>query len=512
MTAKPDRGSRLRAGPQPPKAGPPNRRFWVVITILTCGGLLFGYDTGVINGALPSLTGDLGLEERYEGLVTSALQFGAIFGAIFGGRIADRIGRRPTITIVAMIFVVGSLGSVLSPTWVILALFRIVLGFAVGSASGIIPIYLAELAPTHLRGRVVNQNEFMVVFGQFLAFGFNAIIARSIGSEEAGTWRWMLALCLVPAIILWVGMTVVPESPRWLAGHGRIEAMLNALRTIREHVYGSPDYETTRYVNPYSPQPHTDEFTQPVSGDVEGIRELADYDTQASRRRFRDLFSSPWMRRVMLVGFGMAVINQISGINVVQYYGVTILEDAGFEGNTAFTVNLLIGLAGVVGMLLSMHLNTRVRRRRMLMGGLTGTITTLTILGLTSLLVPDGNPVKRWVILFSIVAFVGIMQCAVGAMTWLFMSEIFPLRVRGEAMGLAAGVQWSMNFCVALFFPYLMDAIGFGATVFIFVALQVVALYWVYRIVPETKDKTLEQIEQEFRDSADLRLRARSSR
>lgn len=209
-----------RADPPPPQAGPPNRRFWAVVTVLSLGGLLFGYDTGVINGALPSLTADLGLEERFEGIVTSALQFGAVFGAIFGGRVADRIGRHRTIAIVAVIFIVGSLGSVLAPTWVALMLCRIVLGVAVGSASGIIPIYLAELSPTHLRGRVVNLNEFMVVFGQLLAFGFNAAIARTMGAEESGTWRWMLALCLVPAIALWIGMTIVPESPRWLAGRG----------------------------------------------------------------------------------------------------------------------------------------------------------------------------------------------------------------------------------------------------------------------------------------------------
>lgn len=496
-----------RAGPPPPQAGPPNRRFWAVVTVLSLGGLLFGYDTGVINGALPSLTADLGLEERFEGIVTSALQFGAVFGAIFGGRVADRIGRHRTIAIVAVIFIVGSLGSVLAPTWVALMLCRIVLGVAVGSASGIIPIYLAELSPTHLRGRVVNLNEFMVVFGQLLAFGFNAAIARTMGAEEGGTWRWMLALCLVPAIALWIGMTIVPESPRWLAGRGRIDDMLNALRTIREHVYGAPHYESSRYSSD-SPTPDSDEITHPVSGDVEGVRTLADHDSQASPRRFRDLFAEPWMRRVMLVGFGMAVINQISGINVVQYYGVTILTQAGFEGNTAFTVNLLIGVAGVIGMLLSLFLNTRVRRRRMLMSGLTGTATTLTVMGSVSMLMPDDVEAKKWIILVSMVAFVGIMQCAVGAMTWLFMSEIFPMRVRGEAMGLAAGAQWSVNFCVALFFPYLMDSIGFGATVFIFVGLQLVALVWVYRIVPETKDKTLEEIEQEFRDAPRARANA----
>lgn len=429
-----------------PQPAHPTAKFWTVIGVLTLGGLLFGYDTGVINGALPSLTKDLGLSSAMEGIVTSAVQFGAIFGALYGGRISDRTGRRTAVTGVAAVFLVGSLGSVLSPAWPVLALFRVVLGLAVGAASGIIPIYLAELAPTRLRGRVVNQNEFMVVFGQLMAFTVNAVIATSVGGgggEEPGTWRWMLAACVIPAVGLLVGMRFVPESPRW--------------------------------------------------------REARRAGTTGRRLAARDLFAEPWLRRIMVIGIGLAVINQFSGINVVQYYGVSILTDAGFEGDTAFMVNLLIGVAGVAGMAVSLVLNQHVRRRVMMTVGLCCTTGVLLVMSLTSILADDGNPAKKWVILVAIVAFVGIVQGSVNAMTWLLMSEIFPMRVRGEAMGLAAGVQWTVNFIVALGFPYADSVLSFGPTLLIFVVLQLIAVVWFHRTVPETKDRTLEQIEEGFR-------------
>ncbi|MGK4065675.1 sugar porter family MFS transporter [Rothia sp. HC945] len=443
--------------------------------VLTVGGLLFGYDTGVINGALPSMAADFSMDEKYEGFVTSALQFGAIFGAVFGGRFSDRHGRHRTVVLVAALFTVGAIGSVLSPHWWVLSLFRVVLGLAVGGASVTVPVYLAELAPTHLRGRIISQNEFMVVFGQLLAFAFNAGIAGVADAEQASTWRWMLAICIAPAIALWVGMIAVPESPRWLARGGRVDEMLEVLRKVREHTF--------------------------TSVELDDVRELAERDEQAAQGTVSDLVRTPWIRRILVIGVGMAIINQISGINVVQYYGVTILTDAGFTGNTAFVVNLLIGLAGVVGVGVALAIMTRVRRKLMLSTGLTGTIVMLSVLAATSVFMSDDVVAKRWIVLFSIVVFVGISQCAIGTMTWLYMSEIFPLTVRGAAMGISTGVQWTVNFLVALFFPLLSAAWGFGMTIAVFVVLQIVALAWVRLKVPETKDKSLERIEREFRDA-----------
>ncbi|MDK8511276.1 MFS transporter [Corynebacterium bovis] len=483
----------------------PSTRFWLVTSFLTLGGLLFGYDTGVINGALPSLTGDLGISGAFEGVVTSALQLGAIAGAVFGGPIGDRLGRRRVVVGVAVLFTLGALGSVLSPTWWVLALFRIVLGLAVGGASVTVPVYLAELAPPHLRGRIVSQNEFMVVFGQFLAFSINAVIAGAHGGESPGTWRWMLAVCLIPAVALWVAMSVVPESPRWLARQGRVDEMLHVLADLRERPAGAgAEGSVARRERPAGAGAEgsvdtSDPLDHPDSEEVAHVREMAEQDARAASGRLSDIITQPWIRRILWVGVGMAIINQISGINVVQYYGVSILTDAGFTGNTAFVVNLLIGLAGVIGVLLAMVLTRRVRRRRLLTTGLCGTIVSLSVIALVSAFMPDAEPAKRWIVLGAIVVFVGIMQCCIGTMTWLYMSEIFPLQVRGAAMGVATGAQWTMNFLVALLFPPLVDGIGFSLTLTIFIVAQVIAVVWVQLKVPETKDKPLEQIEAEFR-------------
>jgi major inositol transporter-like SP family MFS transporter len=446
-------------------------RMRTIATIATFGGLLFGYDTGVINGALPSIRSDLDLSSFTEGLVASILPFGAAWGAVFGGRIADRFGRRPAIIALAVIFTLATIGCASAPAVAVLVLFRFILGLAVGGASAIVPVFLAEMAPTHLRGRVVAQNEFMIVTGQALAFMMNALLATLLPGT-GHVWRYMLALATIPAIALWIGMHSVPESPRWLARAGLYDRVQEVLRDIRRETYSS--------------------------GEVAEVRELAREDYQASTGTLRDILASPWMRRILGIGLGMAVINQISGINAIQYYGVTVLESAGFGGNGAFYANIIPGLVGVGAVGLAMVLLRTARRKRMLLTGLGGTICSLTCFALAFTLIPEGSPARPFAILACIVVFVGFMQCCIGTVTWLYLSEIFPLRVRGAGMGLCTWVLWMFTFLVGLTFPVLAEAIGAGFTVLIFVALQIVAFIWVWKVAPETKDRTLEDIEQDF--------------
>ena len=453
-------------------AQPLTGRLRLVATVATFGGLLFGYDTGVINGALPSLVSDLRLTPFLEGLVASILPFGAAWGAAFGGRLADVLGRRRVLLILAVVFVLATVGCAAAPTIPVLVAARAVLGLAVGASSVVVPVFLAELAPAHLRGRLVAQNELMLVGGQALAFVVNAGLATAFGGLPH-VWRYMLVLATVPALALWIGMTVVPESPRWLAGQGRAEEMRRVLRRIREDAY--------------SPR------------GAEQVLELAARDEDRPHAGLLDLLRVPWLRRVLVLGASMAVINQISGINAVQYYGVSVLQDAGFGGNGAFYANIVPGLVGVAAVALSMVLLRRVGRRRMLLTGLTGTATSLTAFALVQLLVPAASPARAWLVLACIVVFVGFEQCCVGTVTWLYMSEIFPLSVRGVGMGVCAWLLWMMTFVVGLTFPPLTNALGVGWTVLVFVALQLVALVWVHRAVPETRDRSLEELEQHFR-------------
>ena len=209
-----------------------SRRLRVITIIATFGGLLFGYDTGVINGALPYMTEDLGLTPVTEGMVTSSLLLGAALGAVTGGRLSDARGRRRAILLLAVLFFIGALGCTLAPTTAVMIVARFVLGLAVGGASVTVPVYLAEVSPAERRGALVTRNELMIVSGQLLAFTSNAIIAQ-VGGESGGVWRWMLVIATLPAVVLWFGMLVMPESPRWLASQSRFGEALDVLGQVR---------------------------------------------------------------------------------------------------------------------------------------------------------------------------------------------------------------------------------------------------------------------------------------
>src|SRR3954454_10190240 len=225
-----DTAVRAEAPALPPNTpGPHNKRLGLIAVIATFGGLLFGYDTGVINGALAPMKEDLGLTSGTEGFVVSILIFGAAFGALIGGRLSDKFGRRHNILMLAGVFALGTIGCVLSPTWQVLAFFRFILGLAVGGASATVPVYLAEVAPAERRGSIVTRNEVMIVSGQFAAFVINAIIFNVWGEHE-GVWRVMLVVAVLPAIVLFIGMMRMPESPRWLVAQGREDDALAVLQ------------------------------------------------------------------------------------------------------------------------------------------------------------------------------------------------------------------------------------------------------------------------------------------
>jgi MFS transporter, SP family, major inositol transporter len=442
----------------------------MVTIVATFGGLLFGYDTGVINGALPYMKTDLGLNPGTTGLVTSSLLFGAALGAIAGGKLSDWKGRRRNILMLAVIFLIGTLLCTLAPSKEFLIFGRFILGLAVGGASVTVPVYLAEMSPTKRRGALVTQNELMIVSGQLLAFCFNAVIGNVWGDAH-GVWRFMLVIATLPAVALWIGMLTMPESPRWLASKDRFDDALKVLQQVR------------------SPKDAQDE--------VDEVRRLAMEDKEAKGGGWRDL-AVPWIRRVLLVGLGIAIVQQITGVNTIMYYGTQILTEAGLSKNGALIANIANGGISVLATFVGIWLLGRVNRRPMLMTGLIGTTTVLLLIGVFSLVLPAGLP-RAFVTLTLTVSFLAFQQGAISPVTWLMLAEIFPLRMRGFCLGIAGLTLWLTNFLVGLTFPMLVSGITISNTFFIFGSLGVFALLFVKRFAPETRDRSLEALEEEFR-------------
>ncbi|MEV0932234.1 sugar porter family MFS transporter [Streptomyces phaeochromogenes] len=448
-----------------------SRRLRLVTVIATFGGLLFGYDTGVINGALPYMTDDLGLTPFTEGMVTSSLLLGAALGAVTGGRLSDARGRRRTILVLAVVFFVGALGCTLAPNTAVMVVARFVLGLAVGGASVTVPVYLAEISPAERRGALVTRNELMIVSGQLLAFTSNAIIAR-VGSESGGVWRYMLVLATIPAVVLWFGMLVMPESPRWLASKTRFSEALEVLKQVRSQ--------------------------QRAEAELREVSALAAKEDQQKLGGWQDMKSTPWLRRLMFVGFGIAIVQQITGVNTIMYYGTQILTDAGFTADSALTANIANGVISVLATFVGIWLLGRVNRRPMLMTGQIGTTAALLLIGVFSLVLPSGDG-RAFAVLAMTVTFLAFQQGAISPVTWLMLSEIFPTRMRGFGMGVAAVVLWLTNFAIGLVFPSLVSGIGISNTFFLFVVAGVFSLAFVKLYVPETKGRTLETLEAELR-------------
>lgn len=447
------------------------RSLRTVTIVSTLGGLLFGYDTGVINGALPYMQEDLGLTPLTEGLVTSSLLFGAAFGAIFGGRLADRRGRRKTIIALAVVFLIGTLACTLAPNTAVMVIGRLVLGLAVGGASVTVPVYLAEMSPRAMRGRIVTQNELMIVTGQLIAFISNAYLGNTFG-ESGGIWRWMIVIATLPAIALWIGMTFMPESPRWLAAMGNFGESLGVLRRIRSHDDARVEFDE--------------------------VKALAADDYKSKMGSWSDL-KVPWLRHVFVVGIGLAVIQQITGVNSIMYYGTQILSDAGFGREAALTANIANGVISVLATFVGIWLLGRVGRRRMLITGQIGTTSALLLIGVFSLILPEGTG-RGYVILALTITFLAFQQGAISPVTWLMLSEIFPQKMRGLGMGASVFVLWIVNFLIGFSFPQLLAAFGISNTFFVFVVLGIGAIAFAAKYVPETKGRSLEEIEHFFRN------------
>ncbi|WP_172119527.1 sugar porter family MFS transporter [Actinomyces faecalis] len=450
-----------------------DKRLLTIRTIATLGGLLFGYDTGVISGALPFLKmaaeeGGLGLSAFQESIVTSSLTLGAAFGAIVGGRLSDRYGRKKNIMMVAVIFLLGAVGCAVSPNYGVLVGFRFFLGLAVGGASATVPVYLSEMAPVSIRGTMVARNELMIVTGQLLAYSFNAFIA--VTWPQAHVWRWMLVIASLPAIGLWIGIHLLPESPRWLASKGRVQEMWEVLNEVR-----MPDE---------------------VETEGHDIVRRVEEERSVGNGSWSDL-RVPWIRKITLIGIGLAALSQLTGVNGIMYYAPTILQTTGLGTQAALVATIANGVVSVVAVSIGIGFLKRLPRRRMMLIGQFGVVVSLLALG--SMFLAPESMVRSLMVLFFMLTFLFSMQCFIGPTFWLMLSEMFPMRVRGLANGVAVFCNWMGNVIVAFAFPNLIEAVQ-GNTFFVFAGINLVTLIFYFRYLPETFGHSLESLERHFEE------------
>lgn len=442
------------------------------------GGVLFGYDTGVISGALLFIPKDFKLSSFLQGAIVAGLLLGAMIGAAFSGRLSDRLGRRRLIMIAAVIFMAGALLCAFAPTVTVLLAGRVILGLAVGSAALVVPLYLSEIAPTEIRGAITSLNQLMITGGILVAFIVNAILASS------GNWRLMLGLAAVPAAVLLAGMLFMPETPRYLMHAGEEDTA----RDVLEKLPGD----------------------EPPEERIEEIREVE--QEEETETGLRGLLRAKWVRPALIVACGLAIFQQFVGINTIIYYAPTTLTNVGFAKTSAIYANLIIGVINVGMTIVAIKIIDRVGRKPMLYAGAAGMVTSLLVLGISNAAMATphhpGDPAAI-ITLICLATFIASFAATWGPVVWAMIPEVLPLSVRGTAMGVAVFCNWGANFLVAQTFPALLKGLGPGPVFIGYAVLGILAALFVKTLVTETKGRSLEEIEADLQRSAGRRGRRR---
>ncbi|MFN8216712.1 MAG: sugar porter family MFS transporter [Solirubrobacterales bacterium] len=447
----------------------------VVLTaaIAGLGGLLFGYDTGVIAGALLFIKTDFGLGSFAQGLVVAAVPIGAIGGAAIAGPAADRYGRRLMILIAAGVFIVGALGSAAAPGLGVLVVSRIVIGVAIGLASAAAPVYISEVAPPESRGRLVSFFQLAVTIGILVAY----LVGYAFDGIEG--WRWMLGLGCVPALALAVGMIRMPQSPRWLVMTGDDFAARATLAKIR---VDDPDT---------------------IDRELEEIKETLDEKPGG----WSELLA-PVVRAALVVGVGLAILQQVTGINTVIYYAPTIVEFTGVNSSAGSILAAVgVGVINVAMTVVAIRLLDRSGRRKLLMIGVSGMVLSLFALGL-AFLGGGSSTLASVVAIASLMAYVASFAISLGPIFWLLNAEIYPLPVRSKAAGIGTMANWTFNFIVSLTFLLLIEALGRSGAFWFYGCIGLLTLVFCWKLVPETKGKRLEDIQAYFQARVDAKAGA----
>ncbi|MEV6610796.1 sugar porter family MFS transporter [Kutzneria sp. NPDC051319] len=433
--------------------------------IAAIGGLLFGYDTGVISGALLYIGQEMHAGTFEQEAIVSVLLLGAMVGAVGSGWLADRISRRWTKVLSGSVYFVGALGSALSVDAGMLIGFRFLLGLAVGAASFVSPMYISELALPRARGGLTSFNQLAITIGIAVSY-----LVDFAFHDVSDNWRWMLGIAAVPGAALAIGMLAVPHSPRWLVEAGRTGQAREVLSRLRKG------------------DPHAD-----VEAELADIRRSS---AQARGSRLSDLRGRR-VRPLLWIGIGLAVAQQFVGVNTVIYYAPKILSATGVSAGGAIGQTVFIGVTNVVFTVVAILLLDRVGRRGLLLTGTAGLLVGLAALAVFFAVAPLQHQAP-WLALAALLLYMASYAVGLGPVFWLMISEIFPLRVRSVAMSACTVVNWAANFVVSLTFLTLVDWISRSGTFLLYAVIAAVALVLFWWRVPETKGRSLEDIERQL--------------
>jgi len=443
---------------------------YFVAAVAGIAGFLFGFDEGIIAGALHLLRGEFTITASGEGLMTAAVPLGALFGAFYAGSAVERFGRRGLLLFAAILFAVGALASALVTAVWMLSAARLLLGLAVGIAALVAPLYIAETAPPARRGMLVSIYQLAITLGILGAY-----VASYAFSDS---WRTMFLIGVLPGIALFVGMALLPDTPRWLAAQGRHDEALGAISRIR----GVPRQ---------SPQ---------AAAELAEIEQIARADQQQGSS---SALFGPTIRPALIVGIGLFFLQQLSGINAVIYYAPVVFKEAGFgSSSTQILATVGIGIVNVLMTVVGMFLIDRIGRRNLLMIGFAGTALSLGMIAIAAATDAASLDVLAMV---GLVLYIAAFAASIGPLPWVMMSEIFPLSVRGIGMSVASLTNWGFNFIVVFSFPLLVSSLGLGGVFAIYAVVCAAGIVFTLRLVPETSGVPLEDIEAHLRSGRPFR-------
>jgi SP family galactose:H+ symporter-like MFS transporter len=428
----------------------------------TLGGFVFGYEIAVISGALLFLRRDFGLGGFEQGALVSVVPLGAMVGGLLAGRVADALGRRRTLVLIAAVFIASTALAIAAPSYAALLVARAVTGVAVGAVSSTVPLYVSELAPPEVRGRLVTLNQLMVTVGILAAYGVGLAFSGS------GQWRAIFAVGLVPSALLLGGMLRAPETPAWLVARGETDRAREVLRRIvdADEAERLLDDLRCRRVRPRR---------------MPGVRAL--------------LRSSA--RPALLIGSTLAAVQQFAGINAVIAYAPSIMERTGLSASNSILYSIAVGAANVAATVFAIRLVDQRGRRPLLLASTAGTFAALVVLGVTfEVSLGDWG---SWLSLVGLLAYVTSFAMGLGPIFWLLIAEIFPPEARAAGAGTATALNWLSSFVVGLLFVPLADSIGQGATFWLFAGVCILGFAFVQRYVPETNGRSFAEIDADLR-------------